>query len=74
MYKPWDTALRVQDGKDSYMPGPMDKRVLFLASDDDNRQYHTLNGLGTIERYVCAGRTSCVQVMPELTRCQRALG
>ncbi len=54
MYKPWDTALRVEDGKDSYMPGPMDKRRLFLASDHDNTLYVTLNGVGTIERCACS--------------------
>ncbi|BDA50272.1 probable DNA (cytosine-5)-methyltransferase 3 [Coccomyxa sp. Obi] len=52
MYKPWDTALRVQDGKESYMPGPIDKRRLFLASDHDNKGYVTLNTVGSIERKV----------------------
>lgn len=50
MYKPWDTALRIQDGKESYMPGPLDKRRLFLASEEDNRRYVTLNTLDTIEK------------------------
>jgi len=50
-YKPWDTALRIEDGKDKYMPGEMNKRRLFVASDADNELYNTLNTFGTIYRY-----------------------
>lgn len=32
------------------MPGEMDKRRLFVASDADNELYNTLNTFGTIYR------------------------
>ena len=54
MYKPWDTALRIVEARESYLPGPLEKRRLFLASEEDNKSYVTLNPIGTIERYTCS--------------------